>query len=505
MTLDCEPRPRLPSLAWCLRVDGAAARLVHGPGVETGPGFFVEGAWAGPFEGGGFDESFSLTGSGGVVRGETLVLAAPCHTTECLYSLAGARGERFFSNSLPFLLLDAGDALDPAFLDYEATVMSISWGIDRYVREMPARSGRAIGIHYFCNLEVSAAGTRETPKPEAPRFRSFADYESFLREQTRAVVANAASPARRKRYAPLVFASNGYDSTACAVLARAAGCVRGVAFESKKKARVDSGLAILRTLGFEEVFQFDELDYKAIDCADLFAAGGELGTSVFFAAAARQLEGGLLFSGVHGDKVWEKSNPDPNALVRRSVYPDTARREFRLVTGYLNFPVPFLGVTRHADLHAISNSEEMRPWSVGGDYDRPIPRRIAEEGGVPRRLFALTKSGGCATTFRIGNAAIMRRNMPPASFARFAAELPRLNAARPWSLARLRRVARYGLHFAGVAAEGLWPESSAWLKPDDTPLVYACSPFAPSFLQLWAVESVQRRYYSAAAPAGAER
>ena len=33
----------------------------------------------------------------------------------------------------------------------------------------------------------------------------------------------------------------------------------------------------------------------------------------------------------------------------------------------------------------------MRPWSIGGAYDRPIPRRIAEEAGVPRDLFGQNK------------------------------------------------------------------------------------------------------------------
>jgi len=36
-------------------------------------------------------------------------------------------------------------------------------------------------------------------------------------------------------------------------------------------------------------------------------------------------------------------------------------------------------------------SEEMQPWSIGGDYDKPFPRRIAEEMGVPRELFGQRK------------------------------------------------------------------------------------------------------------------
>jgi hypothetical protein len=35
----------------------------------------------------------------------------------------------------------------------------------------------------------------------------------------------------------------------------------------------------------------------------------------------------------------------------------------------------------------------MRPWRLENSYDRPIPRRIAEEAGVPRDLFGQIKVG----------------------------------------------------------------------------------------------------------------
>ncbi|MCZ7628807.1 MAG: acyl-CoA dehydrogenase family protein [Microthrixaceae bacterium] len=38
----------------------------------------------------------------------------------------------------------------------------------------------------------------------------------------------------------------------------------------------------------------------------------------------------------------------------------------------------------------------MAPWSIGGRYDRPIPRRIVEEAGVERRLFGHHKFSGGA-------------------------------------------------------------------------------------------------------------
>jgi len=64
--------------------------------------------------------------------------------------------------------------------------------------------------------------------------------------------------------------------------------------------------------------------------------------------------------------------------------------------GFLHFAVPGIGAIHAQALHRVT-SDEMRPWSVGGPYDKPIPRRMAEEGGVSRHLFGLFKMGGPKT------------------------------------------------------------------------------------------------------------
>lgn len=65
--------------------------------------------------------------------------------------------------------------------------------------------------------------------------------------------------------------------------------------------------------------------------------------------------------------------------------------EYRLWVGFIDCPVPFWGVRQIRDINAISNSKEMQPWDVGGDYSRPICRRIVEGYGVPRELFGTSK------------------------------------------------------------------------------------------------------------------
>ena len=65
--------------------------------------------------------------------------------------------------------------------------------------------------------------------------------------------------------------------------------------------------------------------------------------------------------------------------------------EYRLIRGIIHCPVPYWGIRHFESIQKISKSNKMKPWSIGGDYDRPVPRRIVEEAGVPRRLFGQIK------------------------------------------------------------------------------------------------------------------
>ena len=65
--------------------------------------------------------------------------------------------------------------------------------------------------------------------------------------------------------------------------------------------------------------------------------------------------------------------------------------EFRLYRGVFHCPVPFWGMRHLRELWEITASEAMQSWAVPGDYDRPIPRRIVEEAGVPRGAFGRRK------------------------------------------------------------------------------------------------------------------
>ena len=122
-----------------------------------------------------------------------------------------------------------------------------------------------------------------------------------------------------------------------------------------------------------------------------FAALGDAG-DVQFSGFEDVLAGCILTTGFQGGKVWDPHNRDIGPDIRRGDASGSSLGEFRLRLGFIHVPVPFIGCENHSDISVIGRSAELDPWRVGGRYDRPIPRRIAEDGGIPRQMFGQRKS-----------------------------------------------------------------------------------------------------------------
>jgi hypothetical protein len=387
-------RATLPRLAWCARV-GKGKQEVGvdcGPWVEGNAGFFCEGAWSGSFERNDFPEALTFTGTGAVTRGDRLVFCAPTDTLQGLYSLR--LGDSILcSNSMAFLLQQAGDGIDGRYLYYDFDMMSIMDGLRDCRKHVPTRAGNRVHMHYHCNLAITPQlEIFEHAKTLPPEFADFGTYHAFLQDQVAAVTRNASDPARRVRYALLSTISSGYDSPAAAVLGKAAGCAEAVTFRSARTGEDDSGQQIGEFLGLA-VTEYDSEAYlqRAGSPEAEFVATGHGGDDVVMSVLEEALPNRLLLSGYHGDKIWAR-DAEPTPYIVRGDPSGASLGEFRLRVGFLNLPVPFVGCTRHASIRKISNSPEMHPWSIGDvQYDRPIPRRIVENAGVPRRLFGQRK------------------------------------------------------------------------------------------------------------------
>lgn len=381
----------LPPLAWWVEASAGLRRItvLHGPRVEVSQDAFVEGAWDGSFDEMAMDEGVCM-GSGGRFRGAELVLSAPSHTLEALYSVRIA-DRLFVSNSFPFLLVRAGLDLDPHYRRYLIDMRSITRGLRKYVETLPTLQGIPVRRHYFCNLVIGKElQMRREPKRSAPHFETFAQYREYLLSTLERIVSNANDPRRSIGYRLLATVSRGYDSPACAVLAKECGCKRALTIKDSSWGNpIDSGREIGELL-FDEVIERNRQDYfrnPGMPEAE-FAALGDAG-DVPFSSFEDVLPGALLTTGF--PNVWDphwRLGPD----LRRHDASGSSLGEFRLRLGFIHVPVPFIGCERHDDILAIGSSREMDPWRIGGLYDRPIARRIAESGGVPRHMFGQRKS-----------------------------------------------------------------------------------------------------------------
>jgi hypothetical protein len=160
----------------------------------------------------------------------------------------------------------------------------------------------------------------------------------------------------------------------------------------------------------------------------------------------RLLEGRLLFTGDHGDTIWDPHSLRVSEEIKRGD-PGGCAFEFRSRVGFLLFPVPFAGAVNHPDIHRVSNSEEMRPWLLGrGSYDRPIPRRIVEERGVARDLFGQAKKvvaqAFLPTTGELEDLATLLSPHTHARFRAFCDSLPRSVTEHRVTFARGMRLLR---------------------------------------------------------------
>lgn len=404
MRFEFLPIPTLPRLAWaaCLQAGNPIARVLHGPWVEAREDAFVEGAWDAPFTAWDFERSAVLAGSGGRVTPTGIRFATPANMFERLQSVSA--GDRLFvSNSLAFLLALSGDRLDPDHPHYYLDLLEFDRrGIGMKEKRLRLAGGGSVELHDCCNLEV-APDLRVTrvEKPWGAPPAGYDAYVSLLERTLERVIENAGDSGRRWRYRPLAMISQGYDSTAVAALAARVGCREAVTFLRSGGRRgyvEDSGETIARTLGLA-VTSYERNDHVAMpEFREEEFYLEPWGVDRTMVVMERQLAGSLLLSGRSGELVWARGQPTraglPHLERPMEKLSGCALGEFRLRTGFLHFPPATIAAIHAPVIHPWNASLEMQSWSIGGPYDKPIARRIAEEAGVPRHLFGQAKKGG---------------------------------------------------------------------------------------------------------------
>jgi hypothetical protein len=380
---------RLPPLAWLVEVN-EGPRVVCGDDVEVGPNFLVEGCWDGPFAAAGFHTAENFFGSGFRESPDgALVFSAATDTLDCLYVLARA-SRPIVSNSLPLLLAYAQLELDPN-QNYVERLATVTRGIRAYDRAIASDPQWVLLRVVHANFTLSADGITELPKPVCMAFGDRNAYCAYLSRALSACLDNARDPARRRRYEPLTCCSSGYDSNMIAALAAPLGCARAISLTTARSGESDSGAAVAQRLGLKCRERPRPVHATEPQSEMEFLAGGAGGGGdSVLREFEDELKSTVFLTGYHGDAVWDKyAAPTPDFV--RKDDSGCGLTEFRLRVGFFHLPLAFVGGAHADEILRISNSIELREFSVGGNYDRPICRSVLEQAGVPRDLFGMQK------------------------------------------------------------------------------------------------------------------
>jgi hypothetical protein len=403
--------PHWPRLAWLAVCDrqGRDVTTFVGAGVEVADAWLCEGVWDAPYADGALDRTDLVFGSGIRLRGDSIVFVSSGTTVDRLHALE-CRGRQYISNSLPCLLAFTGGSLDLSCDRYGYIGRSIVKGLDAYERELPTTVG-TVRLTYFHNLSWDGRELSEVPKPALRRdFSSYQAYRGFLDVALERLATNARAPQRRSQLKLIATLSTGYDSPATAVLARQVGCWEAFGFDRARGNQNDSGAEIARILGLQySSIRTDAWRSQPMAAVPFLAAITSFGSSVTFKGAEDLLAGSVVFTGFHGDKVWDAKTKSLGPDIVRGDASGTDLSEYRLWVGFVNCAVPFLGVRQIEDIHAISTSPGLAPWDVRGGYSRPICRRIVEEEDVPRDMFGAEKKA--TAQFILGPASFLSRDM----------------------------------------------------------------------------------------------
>jgi hypothetical protein len=381
-----------PPLAWVAKCSDTEVVLAHGSRVETAEDWFAEAVWPGAFEEGRFDQTDLVFGSGGRVSRGTVTFVSSGSTVDRLVSIQVGK-HVYVSNSLVALCTTLNLSVDPLSDEYYSSFRSIQNGLQKYKYLLQTSQG-PLRLTYFHNLHWDGHSLNVIEKPFGDRtFDTFEEYKTFLEASLSAISLNMRDPLRRWSYRPLGTLSTGYDSTTIAVLARAMGNTQVLTFQQGREGLSDSGETIAARLGLSSIV-LDRTAWRQEAFSEVpFLAANAYGEETHFVAARSYLQGRVLLTGHHGDTVWGTGDYDLTAnIVRHGAPSGLALTEWRLWVGFIHCTVPFFGVRNIEHIHRVSIGDEMKPWSVGGDYDRPICRRIVEEAGVERGLFGQKKN-----------------------------------------------------------------------------------------------------------------
>jgi hypothetical protein len=390
----------LPVNGWSaiIRKQEDLIRVFHGGGVESRDQFFAEAVWNDRFDVEGMGKATLFFGTGCMIRGTEVVFMTSSDQSAPLYSLQ-RKEEIIVSNSIIHLMTLAGTTPLRAYPFYSHDFVRNS----RAGIAQPAgtlfHSGRgSLKVHFNTRISVSIRLIMGfSPYLTVPEPVNYESLLSIYRTEIGRLFENGADKGRGFKYGQTVLCSSGYDSLANAVVCAGLGSRRFISVVNSRSdsPEDDSGKVPLGFLG-HEVREVDRCVHltNSTSCDAEFALTA-LSTYPFLSGCEEDLGRSLLVNGSLGDVIWSVNHHrlagDDWTDWGLHLLPFVSSTEHRLRVGYIDMGPQSMFVRHARALFRIASSEEMEVFRMNSGYDRPIPRRIIEEAGIPRSAFATRK------------------------------------------------------------------------------------------------------------------
>ncbi|MHA6267944.1 hypothetical protein ACXYMP_13855 [Aliiroseovarius sp. CAU 1755] len=402
----------IPPLAWLCKSTPDKTQFVLGSQVEKFGDTFFEGVWDGPVHKAMFRESANFFGTGcSLLR--NILFTPPRHCFDALY-VATCDGVSYVTNSMALAIRLALPDIDDEALRDLAIVLkkhsddSSALGADLAETFATKLDGWAFYRVMYHNFSLSADGVplRRFHLEQKPNL-TFATYRRNLRRVAKRLSRNAKSRRRKFPLGVVSTISNGYDSTACTAIAKAAGCKLAHTITGDVRGRSDSGEEVGAQLGIKvkahrHILKSSDrslslhLDEEALAYASEFLATSGFGDDVVYASFERDIQNCVVFEGSFGDGIWAKklrTGPGLPTGLRTA----KSKNEFHLRNGTIFVPLPVVGAKFVQAIRRVLRQPDMKPFFLDVPYDRPIPRRIVEEAGGKREAFGQRKGATAPT------------------------------------------------------------------------------------------------------------
>src|SRR5699024_9049905 len=124
---------------------------------------------------------------------------------------------------------------------------------------------------------------------------------------------------------------------------------------------------------------------------------------------------------------------------------------------------------------------------VGGPYDRPIPRRLVEEAGIPRHMFGIKKMGA-GFNYRFDSKKRIKKRMSTYTFQKFLEEY----RSKP-SLGKMIKTIRYFYMAKEYYLNYFMAKFGLQVRFQPTKKRFS-NPGIPRDLLLWSMKKMKERY-----------